>query len=131
MKEIIFNEDSYKNFLEENKGVGYLNIRCYAANFALPISGVKIKISKEIDNLKVVFYEGVTNESGVISSITLPTPINTNSDEEVPKFITYNIEATYEDQVLYYEVSLFNDISVLQNISVVPTIRLESSIYGG
>jgi len=131
MNEIMFNEDSFKNFLDENKGRGYLNIRAYAANFAIPMSGVEVKVSKIIDNKKVVFFDGVTNESGIISSIILPTPINTSNDLEVPKSITYDIWAKYDDQDLNYVVSMFSDISVLQNISVVPSIRLETSIYGG
>ena len=130
MNEIMFNEQNFQSFLNENKGNGYLNIRAYAANLALPVSGVKIKVSKVIDNLRVIFYEGTTDESGVISSIILPTPIIDSSDEVVPKSITYDIEANYNNQVLNYVVSMFSNISVLQNINVIPSIRLEGSIYG-
>ena len=122
--------ETYKNYANNNKGQGILNIRAYAANSAIPIQNLKVIVSKNIDNLKVIFFEGVTNNSGVINQIKLPTPIIELNNEEVPPSQDYDITATYNNENLIYKIKMFNNIQVLQNINVVPSIRLEGSIYG-
>ena len=65
------NTDSYKSFMKSNNGYGYLRIRASAASQAIPISGVKVIVSKMIDNKKVVFFEGETDTSGMIMQIEI------------------------------------------------------------
>ena len=55
------NSKVYQDFLKENPGSGYLKIRAFTANQAIPISGLNIIISKNIDNNNVIFFEGTTN----------------------------------------------------------------------
>ena len=121
---------TYKEFMNKNASYGYLNIRAYAASKAIPIKGLKVVVSKVLSNNKVVFYSGVTDESGAIESITLPTPVVSTDDEAVPSSQDYEIEATYENQKLTYKVKMYSNISVNQNINVVPSMRLDGSIYG-
>ena len=65
--------DIYKNFIKENSGNAYLDIRTSAASEAIPISGVKIIISKIIDNNKIIFYEGLTDSSGMLVPVQKTT----------------------------------------------------------
>lgn len=122
--ESFMNTDIYSDFMKENPGIGYLTIRAYAASGALPISGIKIVITKIIDETKVIFFEGITNESGIISNIKLPAPKTNNNDLEIPVKTNYEIEATYEIDNFNkkYNVGMYNNIYVIQNIIVVPKI---------
>ena len=63
------NTESYNNFISNNPSSANLNIRTTAANSAIPISGVRIIVSKEIDGNKIVFFDGETDESGMINDI--------------------------------------------------------------
>ena len=120
--------ESYVNFVSNNPSSANLNIRTTAANSAIPISDVKIIVSKEIDGNKIIFYNGVTDESGMINDIKLPTPKIINNDLEAPNGILYDIEAIYEvdniDRI--YKVLMYPDICVVQNINIVPTMMVAS-----
>ena len=122
---------TYQEFVNKNTSSGYLNIRAYAANQALPIKGLKVIVFKILNNSRVIFFNGTTDESGIIERIVLPTPTISNNDEVVPKSQDYDIEAIYENQNLFYKVVMYSNISVNQNINVVPNIRLDGSSYGG
>jgi len=122
----IFRESQlYQNFISENPSSGYLRIRAYAASQAIPISGLRIIVSKTVDDNKIIFFNGVTNNSGVIERITLPTPRIGDDNQMIPKNITYNIEAIYEPdniQRVYY-VNMYENVYAVQNINVVPSIN--------
>ena len=124
------NTETYKKYMNNNKGIGFLNIRAYAANAAVPISGLNVVVSKIIDNQKVIFFEGATDSSGIISDITLPSPIISSNDEEVPASQDYDIVALYENQKLVFKVLIYTNIKVNQNINIVPQIRLDGKSYG-
>ena len=123
------NSQSYQNFIKQNPGKGYLNIRAYAANSAIPISGLQITVSKTIDNLKVIFFEGATDNSGIISQIALPAPLLNTNNMEIPASTEYDIVATKETQKLFFKISMYSDIQVIQNINLVEDLRLESIEY--
>jgi len=122
----IFRESQlYQNFIDENPSNGYLRIRAYAASQAIPISGLRIIVSKTVDDNKIIFFNGVTNNSGVIERITLPTPRIGDDNQMIPKNITYDIEAIYEPdniQRVYY-VNMYENVYAVQNINVVPSIN--------
>lgn len=121
---------TYKEYMSENKSYGYLNIRAYAASLAIPIKGLNVVVFKNLDNKKVVFYSGTTDESGIIEKISLPTPTVSSNDEVVPSSQDYEIEATYENQKLIYKVIMYSNISVNQNINVVPIMKVGGTSYG-
>ena len=111
----------YKKFMIENTGRGLLNIRASFANQALPITNLKVVVSKEIENYNVIFYEGVTNISGLIEKISLPTPPKENDDLIAPKNTTYKITTLYNNREYTYVVNMYDGICVVQNINIVPS----------
>ena len=119
------NTAEFKNFINDNPGTGYLRIRAYAAGGAIPISGLQISISKNIDNDKVIFFEGATDSSGLIEGIALPAPIMSTDNMISPSSATYNITATYapDNEVQLYSVRIYDNLYVVQNISIVPDIQ--------
>ena len=124
------NSEEYSKFINENPSVGYLNIRAYAANSAIPISALEVKVTKIINNEKIIFYEGKTDNSGVITNINLPTPSLNSNDEIAPLSSKYEVIARYNDDNLIFNVTMYSGISVIQNISVVPNLRLDGGTYG-
>lgn len=116
------NSDMYKNFLKENPSRGYLNIRAYAASQAVPIAGLKVEVYTIIDNNKVIFYDGLTNSSGIISGIALPTRMLDPNNLDAPTKTTYEIKAIYPINNLnkIYKVNIYENVSVIQNISIIP-----------
>ncbi len=118
------NSETYQNFLKNNPSNGYLRIRAFAANQAIPISGMNITISKLIDNNNVIFFEGATNSSGIIERITLPTPKLDPNNLDAPTSATYDITATYNQNNKVYKVNMYENVYVVQDISVVPNMNM-------
>ena len=129
--ENFINTKSYQDFMNANKGVGILKIRASAANSAIPISNLKITVLKVIDNNNVIFYEGVTNESGVIENINLPAPSSNISDLTVPESMTYDIIAIYNGDNMRqtYKVNIYDNIVVIQNINIVPPMKVSGEMW--
>ena len=121
------NGDEYLNYMGENPTVGYLKVRAYAANQAVPINNLKIVVSKKIGNNNVIFFEGYTDQSGTIEKITLPTKRLNLSNMDVPKSTTYEITATYQEDndIKIYEVRIYENIYVIQNINIVPNTSFD------
>ena len=120
------NTESYQKFIQANPSNGYLKIRASAASQALPISGVKIVVSKIIDGNNIIFFEGVTDSSGVIERITLPAPKLSSNDLTTPPSTTYDIKATYEkdNTTNSYQINIYDNIYVVQTINIVPTMSV-------
>lgn len=125
--------ESYKRFITLNPGEGYLRIRAYAASGAIPIEGLRIVVSKDIDNQNVIFFEGETDESGMIDRISLPAPITDKNNLVTPEAATYNISSTYtpNNSTERFNVSMYDGICVMQNISIVPNVGSGRYYYGG
>lgn len=122
--EVFKKSEIYQSFLKSNPGSGNLRIRAYAANGAVPISNLKVVVSKNINNYNVVFFEGLTDESGLIERISLPAPIIESDNLISPNYITYDIIATYNNIDLLYKINMYDDVCVIQNISVVPDMGM-------
>ena len=126
MNKVNFNDNSfintktYQDFIKDNPSTGCLNIRTYSANYAVPIDGVRIIVSKKIDNYEVIFYEGLTDQSGMINSIILPTSSLNSNDLVVPKSTSYNIEAIYDNISKKYSALIYSNLCVVQDINIVP-----------
>lgn len=125
--EILQNDSAYQTFLKENPGRGTLKIRATSANEALPIKDVNIVVSKKIGNNTIIFFDGQTDDSGMINNIKLPTPTAIQSDEEPPNFTSYQLHAVYNPDKFdkYYDVSLCCGFSVIQYINITPSIESE------
>ena len=112
------NSNFYQDFLKDNPTVGYLKIRAYAASEAIPISNMQVEISKTIGNNKIIFFSGLTDNSGMIERVTLPTPRLDVSDLNVPNNIEYDIKTTYNGVDTLYKVIMFEGVCVVQTINV-------------
>ena len=120
--ENFINTEVYRKFINNNPGSGTLIIRAYAAGGAVPISNLDITISKIIDNYNIIFFKGATDNSGMISNITLPAPLKMTNDLNVPLSTNYEIKAYYEPNnlELNYKVNIYDGIYVVQNIAIIP-----------
>ena len=117
------NTDIYKSFIKDNPSFGSLRIRAFAASGAIPISGLKIIISTNYNENEIIFFNGVTDESGTIPKIKLPAPTLNTDNLDVPNKTTYKITATYkvDNTTQTFSVNMYEGICVVQNISIVPS----------
>ena len=127
------NSKSYLEFLDKNPESGTLKIRAYAANQALPIKGLKVVVSTIIDKNVVIFYEGLTNESGIIENIILPAPKINSDNMIIPNSIIYEIKATYVPDNIekIYSVRIYENVYVVQNINIIPSMKIEEGGING
>ena len=116
------NSELYQSYLKDNPSNGYLRIRASAANGAIPISGLSVVVSKVIDNNTVIFFEGVTDSSGLIERITLPVPKIVSDDLVAPTGNTYDVSTSYDKDnfMSNYKVNVYENVYVVQNINIVP-----------
>lgn len=116
------NTEAYRSFMNDNPANGYLKIRAYSASEAIPVRGLKITVSTEYEGNTIIFFDGVTDTSGVIEKIILPAPKLNSDNMNVPSRTTYDINATYEPNLvdLKYKVNIYEDVFVIQNINIVP-----------
>ena len=117
------NSEVYKSFINDYPVNGYLKIRAYSASGAIPVRGLKIVVSTNYQDNRIIFYDGITDTSGIIEKITLPAPKLDVGNENVPNKIVYDLNATYPPNLLdlNYQVNIYEDVFVIQNINVVPT----------
>ena len=120
------NSTLYKEFIKQNPTNGFLSIRAFAANQAIPISGLKIVISKIMDGNNIIFFEGTTNTSGIIENIKLPTPKQHEDNLTEPASTTYDVVATYNiDNIKQqFQIKMYENIGVIQNINIIPKMNL-------
>lgn len=108
-------------FLAENSGTGTLRIQAFRADQAVPLPSVKITISKELDGTPQVFFQGVTDASGVLDGITLPAPPRSESQEpgQEDPYATYLLRAE-----LAPFAPLETPVDVFQGIKTVQPVQL-------
>lgn len=124
------NSEIYQRFLEDNQGRSSLRVRAYAAGEAIPISGLKVVVSRKIDNDNVIFFEGYTNESGLTEKISLAVPKITDDNLDIPETMEYDVTVTYipDNISSTYKVKMYEGICVVQNINIVPRMMLEGGM---
>ena len=115
----------YNEFIKNNPSFGYLTIKASSASEAIPVSGLKIEVSSN----NIIFFNGKTDDSGLIEGIKLPAPINVSNNLEIPKRQEYVIRAIYEPDNFYleYKVNIYENLTVVQNINVIPNVRIVST----
>ena len=116
--------DLYQQFILDNPDVGDLKVQSFTAFCAIPISDVKIVVSKDIGNYKVIFYEGYTYSSGIITDIMLPAPDAITNALEVPGYTIYNMSASSNkySSLKNYTIGMFGNIRVLQYVKMTPEV---------
>lgn len=112
----------YQKFARENPEKGGLKIRAYAASEAIPIAGLKVEVSTLFEDNKIVFFDGFTNESGVIERISLAAPKRDENNLSVPSKRVYEIRAISEKEKVtqIYHVNVYPGICIVQTIHIVP-----------
>ena len=116
------NSNLYTSFKQDNPGFGYLRVRAFSASEALPVSGVKVEISTDYQSNHIIFYQGETDESGLIEKIPLPTPKTNLDNMEIPNQIVYHVDVVYEKENLKtsYSVLMYDGVCSVQNVQVKP-----------
>ncbi len=120
--------DEFQEFIQENSSNGKLKIQVFAGNQAMPIPNAKVKITKEVKGKEIVFYTGITDISGIIEDIDLPTPNTTYNLEkkEVPSKTNYKISIENNDfePILNQSIGMLNNVKVLQYLKLIPKIEV-------
>lgn len=120
------NTEEYQKFIQENPSVGSLKVQVFTADQAIPLPNTQIFITKEIGNYNVIFFEGITNSSGVIDNIVLPAPDGGYNIEkyELPTYTNYKLVARNNlyNAIKEYTISMFGNTKVLQYIKIAPNI---------
>ena len=118
------NSNMYKDYLKENPSTGFLKIRAYTANEAVPVKGVNIIISKIINDSKIIFFEGFTDTSGIIDKILLPAPKLDNNNLKAPNYTKYEITAIFNNNIKNYTINMYENIYVTQTINITPNMNM-------
>ena len=118
--------DLYQQFILDNPDVGYLKVQAFTAYGAIPIEGVSIVVYKDIGNYRVIFYNCVTDSSGIISDIMLPAPNAIKDPDAVPPYTIYNMTAIHSryETIKNYSIGMFGDVRVLQYVKMLPQINV-------
>lgn len=121
--------ESYQDFIKQNPSTGTLKVEVFTAYQAIPISDTKILVTKEIDDKTVLFFSGITDSSGMISDIKLPSP-EENKDYKPggnPQYTMYDVTAIHEgfERIKKYNVAIFGNTGVIQYIKMIPDITTE------
>lgn len=110
----------YQEFLKENPESGILKVQVFMANQAIPIANVNILIEKEISNVTLDFFNGMTNESGIIEAISLPAP--KIEDNDIPKYVSYQLivkHPNYQGPTTY-TIPIYSGQKMLQYVVLKP-----------
>ncbi len=115
-----YEEMTYQEFLNTNLGTGKLKVQTLIGNTYFPISHVKIQVYKIFNQEKKIFYSGYTEESGLIDSILLPTPVR--RQDYLNGASIYQIEATHPNYqtVQIEKVYVYDGIKSIQKIEMIP-----------
>lgn len=121
--------DSYQRFINENPDIGHLKVVAFTAYGAVPVPNAQILITKTIDNQTVIFFRGMTDSSGIIENIDLPTPVaNYNpTPSSLPKYTIYDLTAIHEgyEAIKNYNIGMLGGVNVIQNIKMTPSVNLK------
>ena len=125
--------NEYQQFILDNPDVGYLKVQAFTAYGAIPIENVKVIVSKDIGNYRVIFFEGNTDSSGIISDIMLPAPETITDPNATPAYTIYNMTAIHSEYeaIKNYSIGMFGDVRVLQYVKMMPQISLEGGQLDG
>ncbi len=114
--------NTYQDFMDKNKEYGYLKVQAFAGNQSLPIEGVKVIVSKDFSDMEKIFFEGVTDESGIIDDIKLPAPSRGLSEQpsKILPYSNYNFSAKYNQD----EIDTAPSVQIFQGIKTIQPVRV-------
>ena len=125
------NSNLYKQYIKDNPKVGFLKIRAYDASEAIPISGLSVTVSKVINGNNIIFFEGITDKSGIIEEIALPTPTLKSDDLIAPNGVEYTINTLYKKDNIEgtYKVNIYENVYVVQTVRIVPKMNRDGMLW--
>ena len=127
--------DEYQSFISENPDIGILKVQVFTAYGAIPIADTDILISKDIGNYRVVFFQGRTDSSGIISDIELPAPIADviPNPEVPPKYTLYSLSAIHTgyESIKQYSIGMFGGVKIIQYVKMNPEIVFNEESNNG
>lgn len=116
--------ETYQQFLDRNPQKGYLKVQAFAAQQAIPVNNVSIKISKEFTDGEHVFFQSVTDSSGIIENISLPAPaeIISESPSNLTPYSVYDVTASHPNFSLDIppDIQIFSDTKSILPIRLIP-----------
>lgn len=127
------NTDLFEDFIKENSDVGSLKVQVFTAYGAIPIKDTNIVVYKDIEEYRVIFFQGVTDISGIISDIKLPAPRMVASNEETPIYTIYNMTAinSLYESLKSYTIGMLGGVNVIQYVKMMPNVNLERANNDG
>ena len=123
-------ETDFEDFIRENSGKGSVRIQAFRGEQAFPVSGVLIRISRKIGDVDYIFFEGETDESGIVDGIELPAPPRDNSTEygRPDKTAVYLLTAKKNGfDTTERLIELYDDIKTIQPLKM---MQRYGGIYG-
>lgn len=121
---------SFDDFMRENSEVGELRIQAFRGQQAIPLEGVSVLITKRIGDIDYIFFEGETNNSGIIDGVKLPAPPAGNSTEygKSDRTALYWLIATKDRfDKIERTIEIFSDIKTIQPLQMT---QRYGGIYG-
>ena len=113
-------------FLQENHQQGALRIQAFRGQQSIPMEGVRVSVSRVMDDRLFLFYEGRTDASGIIDSIVLPAPPRDQSlhPGELDPSASYRLHAELPQYLpLDTNVDIYEGVKTVQPIQL--RLRLE------
>lgn len=111
----------YDEFLRRNPATGFLKVQASRAQGALPTPGVRISVIGQFNDARVLFFDGVTDEDGIIAGIPLPAPpraASLQSRDPRPGAV-YQVFANHPDfEPSYYEIEIFEGITAILPVAL-------------
>lgn len=119
------NTDLYEDFIKENDDIGNLKVQVFTAYGAIPIENTNIVVYKDIEEYRIIFFQGITDSSGIISDISLPAPRMVTSNEEVPIYTVYNMTAfnTGYETLKNFSIGMLGGVNVIQYVKMMKDIN--------
>ena len=125
------NTDLYDDFIKENPDIGHLKVQVFTAYGAIPIAETGVLVTKDIEEYRVVFFQGFTDSSGIISDIPLPAPLTVTSStpDIIPGYTIYDMAAVHEgyQALKTFSIGMFGGVNIIQYVKMMPEIGLEGT----
>lgn len=122
-------QEDWMNFEARNTSNGFLKVQVYSAQGAFPLKDARVVISKELDNQQKIFYEMITDESGITQPVSLPAPDASHSFvvDGMRPYENYNVEVSKKgfQTSLREGLPIFPGVVSLQPIQLRPLLASE------
>ncbi len=112
---------SYDAFLRRNTALGELKVQASRGRGALPTEGVRISVIGQFNDARVLFFDGVTDDDGLITGIVLPAPPRQQSlqAQDARRGALYQVFASHPDfEPDIYEIEIFEGITAILPVSL-------------